>query len=735
MASEITDTALLAKKQAQQIEKPWYQIDPRTSTFMSVWDSVTGMALIFTALVTPFEVAFLEAATSPLEPLFIVNRGVDLIFIFDIILNFLLVYQENAGPEGTQWVEEPRLIVCHYMKGWFVLDIISILPFDLASLKDPDEDPDAESSSSDLSVLKLVRIIRLLRLIKLVRLVRGARILKRWESKLAINYSTLTLWQCLIGLLLSAHWFACVWAMQVSLAHETPVDSWMGYYGYCWDVGKSAATSLERVVVDGPGAADFECAEPGMRYSASVYFAVMTITSIGYGDITPRPQLASEQIMATLLMLVASMLWAYIIGTFCGMIATMNPAQANFRNTIDDLNRFMELQDLAPEMRQRLREYFHETKHLQIAMANRKLLSKMSPALAGEVAVQTSEKYIKRIWYLKGVDSGFMAQLAMRLEPMVFAPSELVPVGKMYICHRGIALYGGKIMTAGRVWGEDMILESLHLIKAYSARAMNYLESYSISKDDLLSVAANFPGMLLHIRACAIKLSFIREVIRLAKVMKERENPGAARVKADAFSGSLDSASTACILTGKSSADLSASLPPPFTGEAKKKTGGRGTEGVFDESSGRGRTNANQKMEAAEAREAYEGLDMGGSKWGKDKDKGKAGAASASDPALCARVDKLVSEQHNLVSEVSDLRGSIALIEQLLRQALPLSGAAAPQGRVALQPRRHSAAGGSEASTRQLLAAAAGTSAAGGVPPPLQAAALPPARPLNNLEA
>jgi len=36
--------------------------------------------------------------------------------------------------------------------------------------------------------------------------------------------------------------------------------------------------------------------------------------------------------MATILMLVASMLWAYIIGTFCGMIATMNPAQANLRS-------------------------------------------------------------------------------------------------------------------------------------------------------------------------------------------------------------------------------------------------------------------------------------------------------------------------------------------------------------------------------------------------------------------
>jgi hypothetical protein len=30
------------------------------------------------------------------------RRGVDLIFIYDIILNFLLVYQESGGPDGTQ---------------------------------------------------------------------------------------------------------------------------------------------------------------------------------------------------------------------------------------------------------------------------------------------------------------------------------------------------------------------------------------------------------------------------------------------------------------------------------------------------------------------------------------------------------------------------------------------------------------------------------------------------------
>jgi hypothetical protein len=159
-------------------------------------------------------------------------------------------------------------------------------------------------------------------------------------------------------------------------------------------------------------------------------------------------------------------------------------------------------------------------------------------------------------------------------------------------------------------------------------------------------------------------------------------------------------------------------------------------------------------LEASEARHAYGALDTEHLKWKKSKSaeskEGREGAASASDPALCARVDKLVSEQSLLVNEVASLRSGITQIEMLLRQGLPSAGAAAPVapllGRPALQPRRLSAAGGCEQSTRQLLAAAAG-----GVLPPLQAVALPAAgvaacapaaagartgaRPLNNLEA
>ena len=139
-------------------------------------------------------------------------------------------------------------------------------------------------------------------------------------------------------------------------------------------------------------------------------------------------------------------------------------------------------------------------------------------------------------------------------------------------------------------------------------------------------------------------------------------------------------------------------------------------------------------MEASEARNAYGALDTEGVKWKKSQSaESKGGAASGSDPALNARVDKLVNE-------VASLRGGSGRGQPLPQERLDLRDAAAPvaplQGRPSLQPRR-SSAGGCEQSTRQLLAAAAG-----GIPPPLQAAALPAvggartgARPLNNLEA
>ena len=51
-------------------------IDPRKSAFMPVWDLIMLLALAFTAIVTPFEVTFIDEGAC-VTPLFVINRLVD----------------------------------------------------------------------------------------------------------------------------------------------------------------------------------------------------------------------------------------------------------------------------------------------------------------------------------------------------------------------------------------------------------------------------------------------------------------------------------------------------------------------------------------------------------------------------------------------------------------------------------------------------------------------------------
>lgn len=65
----------------------------------------------------------------------------------------------------------------------------------------------------------------------------------------------------------------------------------------------------------------FECRDSAGMYSAAIYWSVMTITSIGYGDIKPTVGNAPEQLIATVLMLSGAMLWGQVLWDGGGIIA------------------------------------------------------------------------------------------------------------------------------------------------------------------------------------------------------------------------------------------------------------------------------------------------------------------------------------------------------------------------------------------------------------------------------
>ena len=100
-------------------------LDPRKSKRLSYWDATTASCLVFVALITPYEVGFLEGIESITDPLFLLNRVIDIIFICDFALQFNLVTEMMVNGE-KRWVSDRRRIAQHYLRTWFTIDVMAI---------------------------------------------------------------------------------------------------------------------------------------------------------------------------------------------------------------------------------------------------------------------------------------------------------------------------------------------------------------------------------------------------------------------------------------------------------------------------------------------------------------------------------------------------------------------------------------------------------------------------------
>ena len=106
----------------------------------------------------------------------------------------------------------------------------------------------------------------------------------------------LGLFQVTTGVILGCHWFACLWGLEASLQ---PNNSWPWAKEYCVPFESDNRSFVESAVEACTGGRNcavgtcsgdyctggFECVEPWSMYSYALYFAVMTIPSVGYGDI------------------------------------------------------------------------------------------------------------------------------------------------------------------------------------------------------------------------------------------------------------------------------------------------------------------------------------------------------------------------------------------------------------------------------------------------------------------
>jgi CRP-like cAMP-binding protein len=225
-----------------------FVIDPN-SFFHLVWSFFIFLLVVYSVTITPVVIAF----TLDSIILSSLDITVDFVFLTDVVVNFFIPYQ---SAKDNKYVYKHKRIIINYLTSWFLFDIITSLPTGLIA-----------DESTDLAYRNVGKILRLTRLLRLTKWLKVVRLLKLFQgnkvTEIIMNIEIVSILQLnrvfkfTLLLFIMVHISSCLW-IYVGRLYDT----------YTWIIN-SNLTDADNFSI----------------YISSLYFIMVTILSIGYGDI------------------------------------------------------------------------------------------------------------------------------------------------------------------------------------------------------------------------------------------------------------------------------------------------------------------------------------------------------------------------------------------------------------------------------------------------------------------
>uniref|UniRef100_A0A7N4PPT8 Potassium voltage-gated channel subfamily H member 7 n=1 Tax=Sarcophilus harrisii TaxID=9305 RepID=A0A7N4PPT8_SARHA len=452
------------------------------SPFKAVWDWLILLLVIYTAIFTPYSAAFLlndreeqkrrECGYS-CSPLNVVDLIVDIMFIIDILINFRTTYVN----QNEEVVSDPAKIAIHYFKGWFLIDMVAAIPFDLLIF----------GSGSD----ETTTLIGLLKTARLLRLVRVARKLDRYSE---YGAAVLMLLMCIFALI--AHWLACIWYAIGNVERPYLIDKigWLDTLGQ--QIGKRYNQSDAS---SGPSIKD--------KYVTALYFTFSSLTSVGFGNVSPNTN--SEKIFSICVMLIGSLMYASIFGNVSAIIQRLYSGTARYHMQMLRVKEFIRFHQIPNPLRQRLEEYFqHAWTYTNGIDMNMQVLKGFPECLQADICLHLNQTLLQNCKAFRGASKGCLRALAMKFKTTHAPPGDtLVHCGDvltaLYFLSRGsIEILKDDIVVA--ILGKnDIFGEMVHLYAKpgksnADVRALTYCDLHKIQREDLLEVLDMYPEFSDH---------------------------------------------------------------------------------------------------------------------------------------------------------------------------------------------------------------------------------------------
>ncbi|XP_012270109.1 potassium voltage-gated channel subfamily H member 2 isoform X2 [Orussus abietinus] len=450
------------------------------SPFKAVWDWVILILVMYTAIFTPYVAAFLLSEPDYTtrkskkygdDPIVIIDLIVDVTFIVDILINFRTTFVNS----NDEVVSHPWKIAIHYLKGWFVIDLVAAIPFDLLLFGS-----DTDETTTLIGLLKTARLLRL---------VRVARKIDRYSE-----YGAAVLLLLMASFALIAHWMACIW-YAIGNAERPSLKSKVGWLDIL------ANDTHQFYTHNNTGGPSIKS-----RYVTALYFTFSSLTSVGFGNVAPNTD--AEKIFTIIVMLIGSLMYASIFGNVSAIIQRLYSGTARYHTQMLRVREFIRFHQIPNPLRQRLEEYFQHAWTYTNGIDMNSVLKGFPECLQADICLHLNRNLLNNCKAFEGASPGCLRALSLKFKTTHAPPSDILVhrgdvLTSLYFISRGsIEIVKDDIVMAilGKddIFGENPCIYPTVGKSSCNVKALTYCDLHKIHRDDLLDVLALYPEFSNH---------------------------------------------------------------------------------------------------------------------------------------------------------------------------------------------------------------------------------------------
>ncbi|KAG5264474.1 hypothetical protein AALO_G00254150 [Alosa alosa] len=442
------------------------------SDFRFYWDLVMLFLMMGNLIILPWGITFFEDQNT--IPWIMFNMASDTLFLLDLALNFRTGVLEN---DNDQIILDPTVIRSRYLRGWFMVDLISSIPVDyfflVVDLQSRLESSDVYRTARALRIVRFTKILSLLRLLRLSRLI---RYIHQWEEIFHMTYDLAAAVVRIVNLigmmLLLCHWDGCLQFM-VPMLQDFPPD--------CWVAKNNMVHSSWQ-----------------LQYSYAVFMAMSHMLCIGYGMQAPVSQ--TDVWLTMLSMIVGATCYAMFLGTATNLVQSLDSSRRQYQDKYKQVEQYMSFHKLPADLRQKIHDYY-ENRFQGKMFDEDNILEELSDPLKEEIKGYNCRELVANMPFFANIDPHFVTVVLSKLCFEVFLPGDVIiregTLGrKMYFIQHGCVTVitsdkKEKQLVDGSYFGEICLLTRGR--RTASVKAETYCRLYSLSVESFNEVLEEHP--------------------------------------------------------------------------------------------------------------------------------------------------------------------------------------------------------------------------------------------------